>query len=184
MWPLLRRLQSTSSPKHAHGAGHVRVSAPHPRCSVKTSRKRRKNFTKLPEEHIFPRREQQSNPPIWINLQPQERQSTERWCRGRNKQKKQKPTIKKILVVLVLTILLNPTPGVCGVRGREVWKWSLHLEVAHSRGETLVPCSVTPLSWWENLCCVEPTHAYSGGMWGEAGPHWGFWEMKSSTYSS
>lgn len=85
MWPLLRRLQSTSSPKHAHGAGHVRVSAPHPRCSVKTSRKRRKNFTKLPEEHIFPRREQQSNPPIWINLQPQERQSTERWCRGRNK---------------------------------------------------------------------------------------------------
>lgn len=39
-----------------------------------------------------------------------------------NKKKQQKPTIKKILVVLVLTILLNPTPSVCGDRGREVWK--------------------------------------------------------------
>ena len=39
IWPLLSRLQSTSSPEHAQGGGHVPAWAPHPRCSLRESRK-------------------------------------------------------------------------------------------------------------------------------------------------
>lgn len=56
IWPLFSRLQSTSSPKHTQGGGHVLALAPDPRCALKTSRTTTANFAKLRScvaEHIF-----------------------------------------------------------------------------------------------------------------------------------
>ena len=56
IWPLFSRLQSTSSPEHAQGGGHVPAWAPHPRCSLRESRKITANPANLRgcgEDHIL-----------------------------------------------------------------------------------------------------------------------------------
>ena len=56
IWPLFSRLQSTSSPEHAQGGGHVPAWAPHPRCILRESRKITANPANLRgcgEDHIL-----------------------------------------------------------------------------------------------------------------------------------
>lgn len=69
-WPLLSRLQSKSSPKHAQGGGHVLVFAADAHWSLNASRKTPAKLAKLrafPEEHISPPLATQENPstPHW-----------------------------------------------------------------------------------------------------------------------
>lgn len=56
IWPLFSRLQSKSSPEHAQREGHVLVSAPDPRRSLRNRRKTTAKPAKLRgcvEDHIF-----------------------------------------------------------------------------------------------------------------------------------
>ena len=182
IWPLLSRLQSTSSPEHAQGGGHVPAWAPHPRCSLRESRKITANPANprgCGEDRILNLSRERERTPLFGRIFEMKRHQFHR-ARGEvtthththEKNPKSVASDRR-------SRCLYPIRGCREGRGGERWQKSALLELAHSCGETFCAVSVSAAAAavGANLCCsgspqrsVSTQQRYAGG---EEGPQGG-----------
>ena len=185
IWPLLSRLQSTSSPEHAQGGGHVPAWAPHPRCSLRESRKITANPANprgCGEDRILnlSREREREHPSSvgssrWSATNSTEREEKSPHTHTHTHTKKNPKSVASDR----RSRCLYPIRGCREGRGGERWQKSALLELAHSCGETFCAVSVSAAAAavGANLCCsgspqrsVSTQQRYAGG---EEGPQGG-----------
>lgn len=121
IWPLFSRLQSTSSSEHEQGGGHVRVSAPHPRCwrlenSATTTMKPARMRGCCVEKRIF----YPTQPPAKHERKKNPSGGDDKSKRRRNHQCKKNNKKNPQICFNLLGRSLYPIPGCCADRAGEV----------------------------------------------------------------